>query len=369
MKQLYVPMLRARKGEFDALSHLSKRANRRILPLLDIPRIKTPAPGKTAKSVAEHLQIVAFQIAKSWPEKPILLDTFAWPADAHTEEGEHVLPYVQSLLEDAGIEVNPIIGYDRWDAEEYRLAAGQISLPEGRHFCIRLDSDAMDDIIDIDYFEERIGDILSTLGVNAKQCSVLCDLADLSHTAVVDLLPKLSNGLAELSRLGFGQLIVSGASIPNSIVLAVKQPKSVGLVPRREMLLWQSLYFDFPNLVFGDYGVRSPRSMEDVIAPDANGKIRYTIDKQFLIARGHSMRVPPKGAQHCELAKKIVDSQYFAGANFSWGDARIVACANSEFPGSLVTWIAIDTNHHIESVVEEILAFRRVHAQQVKAAI
>jgi Beta protein len=369
MKQLYVPILRARKGEFEALSHLSKRAGRQVLPLLDLPKIKKPKLGKTAKSVEEHLQNIALQISRAWPLKPVFLDAFAWPADAHTHEGEHILPCMQNLLEGLGSEVNPIIGYDRWDSAEYRLAAERILLPHGRHFCIRLDSDAMDDIIDTDYFEGRISAILASLGVEAKQCSVLCDLADLSHTAVVDLIQKLSNGFTELSRLGFINLILAGASIPDSIALAVKQPKSVGLVPRREMLLWQSLYSDFPNLVFGDYGVRSPRSMEDVIAPDANGKIRYTTDKQFLIARGHSMREGPKGAQHCELAAKIISSEYFVGGDFSWGDSRIVACANNEFPGSLTTWISIDTNHHIEAVIQEILAFRHAYANQDEIVI
>lgn len=364
MKELYVPLLRAREGEFVALSHLSKRASRHILPLLDLPKVKTPAKDKLAKSIEEHLQTVALQISKAWPNKQLYLDAFAWDADAHTAEGEHILPYAQNLLEELGSQVNPVIGYDRWDSPEYRLAAEQILLPEGRHFCIRLDSDAMDDVVDIEYFEERVQDILKALGVGAKECSVLCDLADLSHIAVVDLIQKLSTGLTVLTRLGFTNLIVAGASIPDSIASAVKQPKSVGLVPRRETLLWQSLYSDFPSLVFGDYGVRSPRSMEAVIAPDANGKIRYTTDKQFLIARGHSMRQGLKGAQHWELAAKIMSSQYFLGASFSWGDSRIVDCANKEFKGSLTSWISIDTNHHIEAVVEEILAFRRVHARQ-----
>lgn len=369
MKQIYVPMLRARKGEFDALSNLSKKACRQILPLLDLPKIKIAKLGKTTKSVEEHLQTVTEQIAKAWPEKPIFLDAFAWPANAHTNEGEHILPYAQNLLETLGIPVNPVIGYDRWDAPEYRLAVGQMVLQDGRHFCLRLDTDAMDDIVDFDFFQTRIQDMLVTLGVNASACGILCDFADLSHTAIVDLLPKFSNAMMQLNGMGFSEIIVVGASIPDSIASVIKQPKSVGLVPRREMLLWQSMCFDFPNLVFGDYGVRSPRAGEDVIAPDANGKIRYTTDKQFLIARGHSMRVEPKGAQHCELASKIVSSQFFAGSTFSWGDARIAACANGDFPGSLTTWISIDTNHHIEAVVEEVLAFRRVHAKQATVEI
>jgi hypothetical protein len=71
MKELYVPLLRARHGEFVALSHLSKRASRHILPLLDLPKIKTPAKDKIAKSIEEHLQAVALKISKAWPKEVV----------------------------------------------------------------------------------------------------------------------------------------------------------------------------------------------------------------------------------------------------------------------------------------------------------
>jgi len=112
----------------------------------------------------------------------------------------------------------------------------------------------------------------------------------------------------------------------------------------------------FPNLVFGDYGVRSPRSFEDVISPHTNGKIRYTLEKRMLVARGHSLQEPPKGAQHYELARMIMNSGHYVGDSLSWGDARIAACANEEFKGNSTQWIAIDTNHHIEAVLVEVLS-------------
>ncbi len=46
MKQLYVPILRARKGEFDALFNLSKRASRRILPLPIYPESRNLQRGR-----------------------------------------------------------------------------------------------------------------------------------------------------------------------------------------------------------------------------------------------------------------------------------------------------------------------------------
>lgn len=88
-----------------------------------------------------------------------------------------------------------------------------------------------------------------------------------------------------------------------------------------------------------------------------NGKIRYTIENSYFIARGHSLRQDNKTAQNNVLAKAIVDSHHYMGASFSWGDSRIMDCSQGHFVGSPTTWISIDTNHHISSLTTEIYEF------------
>ncbi|MCZ6094613.1 hypothetical protein O5171_07285 [Escherichia coli] len=51
----------------------------------------------------------------------------------------------------------------------------------------------------------------------------------------------------------------------------------------------------------------------------ANGKIRYTIENKYFVARGHSKQKGNKGAQMYDLARIIVKSPYYLGAGFSWG--------------------------------------------------
>ncbi len=127
------------------------------------------------------------------------------------------------------------------------------------------------------------------------------------------------------------------------------------------MMTWQTLLLDDPslNIIFADYGVRNPSSGDESKPyPNANGKLRYTIDKHYFIVRGHALNSGLKYQQFCNLAKIVVNSKHFLGAKFSWGDGRILFYSDSECNfGNQTTWIAIDTNHHIETVLMEVLEF------------
>lgn len=354
-KPFYAPLLRAKPGEFTSLKHLPESTKSKLLPLFDIPRNTSKA--KFPKTDIEHLDGIVTEIQKVWAERPLMVDATSWSPGAMISNGEHVMGYLHSRLEAASIQTFPVIGYDRWDDEVYKTALSSIRLTEGRSFVLRLDQDAIEDQLDRSYFDARLTDILLAVGSSAMECIVLIDLADLSYKSVADVMDRLPDTISALHELQFKQIIVAGSSIPATINLAVKYSATEGYVQRKEMIAWQALTADFPQLVFGDYGVRSPRSNEEVIAPDTNGKIRYTIGKKFFIARGYSLRTKDKGAQHHGLAKKIIESQHYMGPDFSWGDLQISHCAEREFSGNSTTWIGIDTNHHLEMVVREVIEF------------
>jgi hypothetical protein len=129
------------------------------------------------------------------------------------------------------------------------------------------------------------------------------------------------------------------------------------------MMTWQTLLSENQslNITFADYGVRNPSSSdESMCCPNANGKIRYTIDKQYFIARGYPLNTGLKGHQSHGLAQAVINSEHYLGSKFIWGDEQIFLYSNPEYkPGNPKTWITIDTNHHIETVVMEILEFSR----------
>lgn len=353
MKPEYVPILRVKRGELTAVTKLTRKSARKILPLFDIP---TPKDGT---STLDHLDKVAQQLANAWGGAPILLDAFFWLPNAIAESGEHVLTYAASKLGELGTKVMPIAGYDRWDDDFYRAALTALAVDQGLQTAIRIDFDGIEEASDEAYFQERVSEILNSLNQNPSETMAILDFADMTHISVEDAVSRANTCLSRLAKMGFSEMVIAGSSIPPSIDSAVRQPDHVGLLTRKEMLAWQALTPDFPTLTFGDYGVRSPRAADDIIAPDANGKIRYTIARKFFIARGHSLRRGTKFAQYYDLARRVIDSEYFMGEEFSWGDQEIAKCANKLFKGNSTTWISIDSNHHMTSVLAEVFEFRQ----------
>jgi len=371
MVKSYIPIYRAKSGEFEALANVSKEHAKRYLPLFEIPRItaKTRELVKFRESTAltcAYLTDIALRIAKVRKGQGVMVDISQWDPASLTETGEHVLPYLYSLLKTMDVQVVPVIGFDSWESSIYRTAMQGVEIPEAGTICIRLDSQAIEDAEDPLFLEERVQEIMEGLEIGPGQCGIIMDFGDVTSKALTDLLDQAERVIQVLIPMNFKVFITAGCSLPPTINEAVKNQDSVGKVLRKEMLLWQSLRTQFPNvpLRYGDYGVRGPSSVDDVIAPDANGKIRHTIGQNYYVVRGHSMRKDDKGAQMYKLAASLVSSPFFMGESFSWGDSQIAlrskALTDSTIkigPGGHTTWIAIDTNHHLAYAIGEVEEF------------
>ena len=78
------------------------------------------------------------------------------------------------------------------------------------------------------------------------------------------------------------------------------------------------------------------------------------------------MKKLPKGEQYYALAEMVISSPHYLGAGFSWGDKRILDCSNELFKGNSTNWVGIDTNHHIEYVLAELMEFMKIPAEAAK---
>lgn len=372
MSPIYVPILKAKKGEFDALAHLSEKAIEQIVPWFDVPRLDENTRRKSEERselpIEEFLNKTAANIAKIWAGKSIFMDFPRWATNAQTENGEHVIPYFRNRLELLGVVTNPAIEYTAWDDPVYVNAISGIRIENGQNFCVRLnmDVDTLEDMTDPDYFVERLSSIVEKTNIDVSQTYLLVDFGDVSSqsSSSNEIINKTTLAISLVQQCGFSKIILAGSSLPAAINLAVKSQNSTGLVLRKEMDAWRRLISknQFLNITFSDYGVRNPNASDESIPiPNANGKIRYTIDEQYFIARGNALNIGHKYKQFNYLARNIIASGYYLGPNFSWGDERIsyYSSAAAKGSGSQTTWIAIDTNHHIETVVMEILEFKR----------
>lgn len=186
MKTIYVPILKAKKGEFDALTHLSKRGINYITPWFDVPQLDESA-RKKIEPIQTFLNKKASDLADAWAGKYVFIDLPHWATNAHTESGEHVLPYLCNQLELLDVNVNPIVDYARWEDPVYENALRGIKLENGCNFCIRLnmDADTIDDMSDSDYFNERLFEIIKKLEIDPSKIKLLIVLGMFQHNLII----------------------------------------------------------------------------------------------------------------------------------------------------------------------------------------
>lgn len=367
----YVPILKAMKSEEVALQHKQSHDFKEVVPLFEITKINDQIrSAKRFQGVPDlelaYLDEVIERISNVWNGRAAMVDIFNWDPNSKLSTGEHVIDYLNNRLFSQGVSIIPVIGYDRWSFAEYKVALQNLELPNVPYYCLRLEETAFDDMGDTNYFHANIDKILKDLSLNAENCAVLLDFGDVTKRALDQIGETVDEAFNLLKDYGFKFFITAGCSIPSSINLAVKNENSEGKIQRKEMLLWQekSLTHNSIQIVYGDYGVRGPNSNEGGIAPDANGKIRYTIEKHFYIVRGHSMRKGAKGAQMWDLAKRLMATTYYKNPQYSWGDYQIEQCALKLIKGGHSDWISYDTNHHLYFVLEEIQDFMLLKMQR-----
>lgn len=153
------------------------------------------------------------------------------------------------------------------------------------------------------------------------------------------------------------KVFFAGSSIPNNL------PKEQTPVERYEFnVLYKAAKNKWDFVGFSDYGITGLWSDPDVpikyLRPAA--KIRYTCEDKFLLIKGQSLK-KAGGEQYTTLSNTVVNSGYFKGPDYSWGDSFIKECSDKSEKGedetkngNLETWVTVDTNHHITSVVKQL---------------
>ncbi|MBM1023156.1 hypothetical protein EIC82_17835 [Enterobacter sp. A11] len=376
MYPTYVPILKAKKGEFTALKKLKAAYSEKIAPFFEIPILvrKQKEPKwlvESTQPLTDHLKRTAKKLVSSCQSNAFFFDITQWKADSYIETGEHVLSYLHKELSKSGAIIHPVVGFDRWDILDYQIALKNLNIPDGTNYCIRIDSSSIiDDSYDVDYFTGTLEKIMEDLGLSSKEVMIMLDFDDITNKSIESLNDHVKHVLNIFSDYEFSCIIISGGSFPAFINKAVKDENSTDYVTRREIHVWKSFVDDSTSpLIFSDYGIRNPKAKDDVIAPNANGKIRYTIDDKYFVVRGYAKNKDEEYKQLHGLSEILVKSPHYLGPDFSWGDECILACSKKEILGGNTEWVSHDTNHHISYVVEEITEFNRVRAAKKTAII
>lgn len=350
-----MPIIRWRRGEQKALELLDPTLKESMTPLVEIPPIpwdfENEAPKRT---IDDHLKNIGIQLKKSWNHNgPVFIDAYqiCIEDDEVMSNGQHPLEFIIDEFQNENIQAIPVTGNHR--GTNYQAAVRSINQKYRNGYCLRLVDDDLDEINQIidwtaKFFNEKpenVDLILDYKYINPKYESRMLRLIVGSISAIPDLNK-------------WRTLTFCGTAIPES--LGDIQTGTDGNIPRSEWSIYKKIlntHLDrYPS--FGDYIISNPEYTEiDPRLMQMSANIRYSVDEEFLIFRGYSVRSKKYNGwgQALGLSQRIVSHSKYLGRSYSFGDEYIYNCSiGKESTGNAETWRRVGTNHHLTLVINEL---------------
>lgn len=351
----YVPSLRWRCGEYQALNRLEDSAKDRVVPFVLIPEIEFDfEERRPKKSVQDHVNPFPKRYHMKWDYRPAWIDAHPKIASTLMSDGKLPIAHVFDELRTIGSAALPVTSLDASPAINVAVTAIVDADRRGVGIRARLEH------VMKPTFGTLLGGLLNTIGVVPAEADLILDLGAPNYEPYDDFADGLAaamDGVADLA--DYRSFVLLGTSYPASIDL----DKPGGDLPRHDWAFFKVLRDKLrdagriPN--YGDYTIVHPDfTPRDMRMVKSGGKIVYTSDGFWVVRKGGAFRDNP-GQMHDHCAH-IVASGKFRGSAFSAGDAYIEQCANRTVPPSTLTrWKEIGINHHIMHVLDDLssLAF------------
>lgn len=332
----------------------------RLTPLIEIPEIGWDfEEGREKKTIDEHLFRFALKkIYKKWGRSSCFVDLSLIDPAERMVNRVHPVRFIFDELRTMKCSGIPVTDLNR--DEPYQEEVKNVLTKDKSGACLRIKIEQAAK----NTHKAAIDALLSKLGIEPVDCDLILDLGapnfeplngfSKAIQAVVDRIPYLEK---------WRTFSAIGTSFPETMV-SIK--KGGEIIPRYEWQLYKRLISNFrkANLrlpTFGDYAIAHPKILNldmRIVKPSAT--IRYTIDDSWYIIKGNNVRDEKYGKfkQYRGLSKQLVDSRYYCGSDFSWGDEYIGKCADGTGKtGHLPMWRQVGTNHHIEKVTQDIASF------------
>ena len=356
----YMPILKWKMGEYQALERLDKNSKDSIVPLLEIPIIDFDhANQKDAKSLDLHLKDFGKKLKSKWDGRVCLVDTqfITEGKPCILATGHHC---VDSIFLDArtnGCQAIPVITLSADSA--FRQAVARVIQLDRRGVALR---------INIRDFEQpditpAIDALLTELGLKHVDVDLILDMKSPDYQSVPFAALQMQMLLNKLPALNLWRSLVVAASAFPSAATALAKGYSFIPIPRNE---WKAYKLLIPMLggtmrlpSFADYAVASPEMVSlDMRMIQPSAKVRYTYDDNWHFAVGKSVRSTGGFGQYKQLCDTLTKQPYFAGPGASAADDYIAACAaGTASTGNLSTWVWVATNRHLTLVPTELANF------------
>ena len=347
----YVPSLRWRRGEYQALHNLDGSIKNRIVPLIVIPEVEYDFEKQENKrSVHDHVQPFADRFYDNWGLLPAWIGIHPNMIENRMRDGRHIFSYVFEKLGWFGANAVPMISLE----SKLSTVEAVSTVVKKDEFGIGL-SLTLEDLM-VSSTLSKISFLLSKIQMDRSFVDLIVDLHAPNfspYKVFSDLL------LANLSKLdhfdGYRNFILVSTAMPDTLG---KFTRGTHEVTRHDWLFYKTLLDNWKSRIrcpiFGDYTIVNPNFAPiDMRGIKSAAKLVYTTPSSWWIRKGSAFRVNRSQMHgHC---RDLLSSGVFMGRAFSSGDSYIASCADElSSPSNHTKWKNVTINHHITQVVSDL---------------
>ena len=351
----YVPVLKWKQGEYQALYRLTSTVKDNLTPLIEIPAVGFDFETETAReTIDDHLGDFGRRLRAKWHNRPCFVDAKYIDSTTLMADGRHFIETIFGHARNERCRAIPVIGLS--NDPQSLAATAFVVRADHRGVALRLtlpDFDRPGLAVDI-------GRILTAIGIGHADTDLIIDVGApnfLPISAFVRMMQALIGMIPALNR--WRTFTIVGTSYPTTVA-ELATPFDV--IPRQEWIAYQTLVTQLGSAnripTFGDYAVAHPAPVEldmRIIKPFA--KLRYTFDNHWHIGKGTPVRTHGF-TQYQRLCRELMAQRYFDGHGNSAGDDYIVSCAaGTVSTGNLTTWAWVSTNRHLTKMVNDLAIF------------
>ena len=350
-KDMYVPALRWRMAEYQALMRLTANAKERVVPCITIPELEFDFDSwQPKKTIHEHVYPFVARYEKKWGNRPAWIGVHPSIVDGKMNDGRDIITYVFDGLRKFGAKAVPLIQLDAKPYFQNSVTAVIKHDRQGVAIAVRLE-----DLMKKDAFA-RVVAMFRSLEVSEDEVDLIIDLGEPNFepydTFSIALIAALRR-LGDLNR--FRSFVLVATAIPESFKSVAKGQDEL---PRHDWLFFCTFLSKLPSGMrrpnYGDYTIVHPNfTPQDMRKIKAAGKLVYTTGKSWWVRKGGAFRGNEEQMHdHCAA---LVKSGVFRGGNYSYGDDYIDKCAIKKAPpSSLTRWKDVAINHHIMHVLDDL---------------
>lgn len=350
-KDMYVPALRWRQGEYQALTRLADAVKDRIVPYITIPEVEFDFElRQPKKSVHEHVHPFAARFNAKWGKRPAWVGLHPGIANQRMGDGRDIPAYVFEALR--AFQANPIPAVPLDVSPSMVASVAAIVATDGLGAAISI---RLEDLMKSDALT-RIEALAVSLGLALDEVDLVIDLGAPNYEPYNAFAGALITAMRRLGDLqALRNFVVIGTAIPETFKDVAK---GADQLPRHDWLFYQALLGKMPAGMrqpnYGDYTIVHPEFKAlDMRMIKAAGKLVYTTPADWEVRKGGAFN-DNRAQMHGHCAS-IVASGKFNGAGYSSGDDYIAKCAvHQEGPSNQTRWKEVAINHHITRVLDDL---------------